>query len=387
MLDHKNKDQSTQRQLRVLLVGPSLKDVGGVANYLNILQKNIDRNQVALFYVPVGRSSPQSLLWCRPIDYLNSVYRFLKSLFRNHYDLIQLNPSFTKRSLPLNMLLLIIAKVFSQVPVIIFFHGWDNQMGCILAENRMISVLLKQILKRADFYMVLSRSFREVFIKAGFASDRIKVFSLMVDISAFNDSGEDFMPNNDQNRPFKVLFLSRIERDKGVRTLSEAIRWIHQNHPEVPIEFNIAGSGLEEEFIKTSLRQEISDGLVKMPGYLIGIEKVKAYQTADLYVFPSFHEGFPTTILEAMAAGLPLIYTPVGALKEVLGPENGICIQLDNLSGVSLGIAILTLCQDVDRRMAMSQVNQKLVKERYDIKSACSNVVDIYKELLGVGLI
>ncbi len=370
------------RKLNILVTGPSLQDIGGVANYLDNLFKSLDREKVELFYIPIGRSSSQSPAWFRPIDYLTSLFRFVRGLFNKNYDLIHLNPSLTRRSLPLNLLLLLIAKSLSRIPVIIFFHGWEKQIAVAIVEKRIIGLLIKGILKKADYFLVLSDSFRETLIKCGFPPNHIEVSTLIVKIAMFSNAVEDSASNNDQSQPFKVLFLSRIERDKGARELSDAILWIQQTHPETPFEFTIAGSGTDEELLKTGLQREINIGLVKMPGYLIGEEKIKVFQKADLYVFPSRHpEGFPTTILEAMAAGLPLIYTPVGALTEVLGPENGLCIQLTDLSGITLGEAIWDLCLRPDKRLAMSNANQKLIREKYNSDTVCEKMLNLYRQV------
>jgi glycosyltransferase involved in cell wall biosynthesis len=110
-------------------------------------------------------------------------------------------------------------------------------------------------------------------------------------------------------------------------------------------------------------------------------DKYASFQEADLFVFPSFHaEGFPIAVIESLAAGLPVIYTPVGALAEILGPENGMRIELEDVSAESLGQGIWDLYQDPDRRVAMGMANTQLA-QRFDVKVVCAETAQVYRQV------
>jgi hypothetical protein len=111
----------TERPLQVLITGPNLHDKGGVANYLVELLNHIPPDQVCYTYIPIGRGSGNSPIWRRPIEYMESIIRFSLALKKIHPAVIHLNPSLSWRSLPLNLILLTIAKLIGNQPVIIFF--------------------------------------------------------------------------------------------------------------------------------------------------------------------------------------------------------------------------------------------------------------------------
>ncbi len=366
--------------MRILITGPSSKDIGGVLNYYETLIQNTKDETLKFIYVEVGRSSSTSPMWKRPLDYLLSIFRFRKAIIKNKPDLIQISPSLNWTSLPLNLVLLVTAKIFYRNPILVFFHGWRKDIGKLIQTNTIHGWLIRKILLEADYYAVLAGAFRMSLVAAGFDENRILVTSMMVDTSEYKVREFD---NKASEKPFKVLFLSRIERDKGSRELIAAIRWILETQPYAKFQFIIAGCGSDEKYLRSELKPEIETGIVIMPGYLRGDEKIHAYEEADIYVFPSFHnEGFPNTILEAMAAGLPMIYTSVGALKDILAPENGICIQLEELSGINIGKAIWSLHQDEQARRNISKTNRNLVKEKFDTSVVSSQMIDFYSRII-----
>jgi glycosyltransferase involved in cell wall biosynthesis len=178
------------------------------------------------------------------------------------------------------------------------------------------------------------------------------------------------------------LFLSRLERDKGVWATIEAVEWLRRAHPEAPFRFVIAGDGSERAQLQDHARTTGLDPWVHFPGYVRGDEKYATFGNADLFLFPSCHgEGSPTAVIEALAAGLPIVYTPVGALDEILGPENGSRIEPDELSGERLGREIWSLYQDPARRQAMSTANQRLA-HNFDVGTICAQMTQIYRHVV-----
>jgi glycosyltransferase involved in cell wall biosynthesis len=91
-------------------------------------------------------------------------------------------------------------------------------------------------------------------------------------------------------------------------------------------------------------------------------------------------ENFPLAMLEAMAAGLPVIVSDVGAIPEVVvNEENGYILKPGDINGIAQ--AILKLARDKDLRSEMGKRNRALVK-RYDIGRVASRIDNLYQELL-----
>jgi glycosyltransferase involved in cell wall biosynthesis len=266
-------------------------------------------------------------------------------------------------------------------PVFQFFHGWDHRVALLMMNRTVAGRLLSWALQRADCSSVLALDFRNQLIQAGWQDDCVQVLPLMVDVAKYQMPVANQAGENPQNGVFRVLFLSRLAADKGVWELMEAVRWLVRTHPQAAIEVICAGDGSEYEAVKAHVVDHDLGDRVCLVGYVEGEAKFTAFHQSDLFVFPSFHaEGFPTVVIESMAAGLPLIYTPVGALEEILGPGNGIRIEVEDLSGERLGQEIWNLYQDPDRRLAMRMANQRL-SEQFDAKVVCAQTLEIYSRV------
>ena len=105
----------------------------------------------------------------------------------------------------------------------------------------------------------------------------------------------------------------------------------------------------------------------------------RLYAEADLFVFPTRADCLPIAVMEAMAAGLPVVATDVGALsEEVEHGRNGLMVPLDDVNG--LVEAVISICGDPGRLRAMSQESRKLARERFDARTNYGMVLSLLKE-------
>ena len=126
-------------------------------------------------------------------------------------------------------------------------------------------------------------------------------------------------PAAPMHRPVRLLSVSRLERGKGIHVLLEALSQLAAHGVE--IELCCVGTGPERatlESIATSRRLN-----VRFAGNIPFGDRLHAlYRAADIFVLPTFHEGLPYVILEAMAASLPIVSSLVGGIPHAL--ENGV---------------------------------------------------------------
>jgi len=118
---------------------------------------------------------------------------------------------------------------------------------------------------------------------------------------------------------WRVLFLSRVRKDKGIYETIEAAWLLHSKYPK--IELIIAGNGPELQSVQ-SFVQDRGISNVVFAGYVKGAEKNRLLKSAHVLCLPTYHdEGLPNTILESMAFGLPIITRPMGGIADFF--ENG----------------------------------------------------------------
>jgi glycosyltransferase involved in cell wall biosynthesis len=275
-------------------------------------------------------------------------------------------------------------KNIGRVPVLLFFHGWEESLVSSMGKHRLFNGFMKHIFLKADHTVVLAEKFKSQLVASGVPMKLISVIPMMVQIE------ECAMPlpskalrSYSRETSFRILFVSRLIQEKGVWELIEAFKWWQAQHPDQTISLVIAGDGPELKILKRHVQTQGWENMVQIPGFVHGAEKQQIFRDADLFVFPSYYaEGFPITILEALAAGLPLIYTSSGALDEVLGCENGVRIDKDHLTGEILGQCIWELYRDPKRRQHMSKVNRRLAIDKYCTAVVCSKIIDVYRETL-----
>ena len=114
-------------------------------------------------------------------------------------------------------------------------------------------------------------------------------------------------------------------------------------------------------------------------GRIIGEEKFQQYANHDVYILPSYTEGCPTSVLEALATGLFCITTPVGALAEIIVPnKNGILINIKSVDDI---INALDICQSsVNLLNNRSQISNDAIRH-FEITNICNKFNLFYKKI------
>lgn len=126
-----------------------------------------------------------------------------------------------------------------------------------------------------------------------------------------------------EEMPFQFLFVSRFATNKGIGTLFEAIELLKQKGLASKIEFHFVGKGpLFEHYQKNNPYSNCF-----LHGFLSDEDLELAYQNCDLFVLPTWFEGMPTVVLEAMSYGKPVIVSDVGASAELVDAKNGYLLQ------------------------------------------------------------
>jgi glycosyltransferase involved in cell wall biosynthesis len=166
-------------------------------------------------------------------------------------------------------------------------------------------------------------------------------------------------------RPWRVLHLNFLDRSKGSLVLLAAIPSVLRRRKDV--EFVFAGSWVHPDQERQARRYVAQHGLepyVQFTGEVVGAEKQRLFQSADLFVFPGIgQEGQPLVVLEAMASGLPVIYTDRGCLREtVVDGEAGVEAYTNDPYDLSVKI-----CELLERphEMARLGINARLRYRSY----------------------
>jgi len=140
--------------------------------------------------------------------------------------------------------------------------------------------------------------------------------STLVDESILDKENiESLIEFRSRSENINILYLGNISRTKGVWEVIEAYRILCNKLKPKNLKCSMAGDGKELEALKKYVNTHNLN--IDFPGYVKDKKKADVFKNSHIYVFPSFHgEGMPTSVLEAMAFGLPVITTRVGGLPD-----------------------------------------------------------------------
>jgi glycosyltransferase involved in cell wall biosynthesis len=175
-----------------------------------------------------------------------------------------------------------------------------------------------------------------------------------------------------------LLFLGKIERRKGIWDMLDAIK-INKTHFEERIKLFVCGNG-ETEKLENFIHDNVLDNLVEYKGWVANDEKIYLLSVADIYILPSYNEGLPISILEAMAYSLPIISTPVGGIPEIVTNNiNGFLIEPGN--GEQIKETIVKLLYDKNLRRKMGRISYQRAVD-YFPAAVEEKLRNIYTDLL-----
>lgn len=190
------------------------------------------------------------------------------------------------------------------------------------ASSRKKQRILKT-LNSVDVLIVLSHSWKEWFASLGIPNDKIVILH---NITSYPTKIESARVNDCK---VHFLFMGEIGQRKGVFDILRALTK-HRKELEDKIELRIGGNKHEEE-LKKAIHDGCLQNIVKFEGWVGGDKKLQLLNWADVFILPSFNEGLPISILEAMSYGHPIISTPVGGIPEVVETgRNGILVTPGN---------------------------------------------------------
>jgi glycosyltransferase involved in cell wall biosynthesis len=169
--------------------------------------------------------------------------------------------------------------------------------------------------------------------------------------------------------PVTVLFLSTLMKEKGVLDLVAAIPAIIQRFPNC--HFVFAGEWLraaEQEDAERFIHQQGVLSFVTFAGPVGPVAKKALLQSAHVFVLPSYHEGQPFAILEALCAGLPIVTTDVGCIKDsVVDGKNGFIVERKSPESLAERLLLLLTNQDLRDRMGSASRDMYLSQHKAEV--------------------
>jgi glycosyltransferase involved in cell wall biosynthesis len=187
------------------------------------------------------------------------------------------------------------------------------------SANKMGKHLITEVLNNSDGIVCLSESWKKYYLEQ-FKPKKILVIPNIIAAPKLNKVTS--------NKEITFLFLGDITYNKGIWFLIEVLKE-NKKEFEGKAVFYLGGTG-ETEKLTELIHSHNLENIVKYIGWVEKETKIDYLNKSDVYILPSYNEGLPISILEAMSYNLPIIATKVGGIPEIVDDKNGVLIEPGN---------------------------------------------------------
>ena len=260
-----------------------------------------------------------------------------------------------------------LASRISQVPCVFTAHGWSFTAGIPQPHRTIYRMLEKATIRFADKIICVSKYDRTIGIKAGVSAKQLTVVH-----NGMKDIDSHLMANQTQSQVVKVAMIARFDRQKDHETIIEAFQGLNA-------ELILVGDGpnmlkAQQQVEKLKLGKQ-----VKFLGFRQDIAQILAQ--VQIFALISNWEGLPCTIIEAMRAGLPVVASDVGGVKEiVIDRQTGYVIPRGDVTTLRSKLSYLISNQSARTSMGI------LARQKYEsgltFEHMYSKTLAIYNQVI-----
>lgn len=362
------------RKLNILLVAPYGGVPGGISRWTSHILDYYNHyvtDDCSLDLVPMGRtmfvniSTPTwKRLWTAWIDYRKILADFNRKI-KSAYDVMHLTSS-GGLSLYKDLYMIRRAKKYGTKSIIHFHFG---RIPELVQQNNHEWKLVKKVVSEVDKVIVIDQMSYDTLVSLGFKNIAIMPNPIAPAVEKIVSDNRNITRTKRE-----ILFTGHVVKTKGIFELLKACSKIDDIH------LKIVGH------ITADMQTEI-ENIYGKPGWLtISGEKpyedvIKDMMQCDIFVLPTYTEGFPNVILEAMAAGCAIVSTPVGAIPQMLeDDEHGkYGVFVTPKDDASLQKAIEDILDNESLKQTMRLNVQRRVSERYNIRSVWNKMLSIWE--------
>ena len=358
--------RALHQTVRVIYITPGGADgrggMGRMARYLLAAFRCLPDIEVRVLD-PYGPGT----FWKMPFYFLGSLVSLSVACARGRVDVTHIHMSFGG-SAARKLVLMRVAGIFG-VPTILHVHGSEFAVFGDRLSPRLRGILAREM-ARAARIIVIGRFWRQYLV------ERLEIEDRKVIVVANGVPLPAATPQNHGDGSCRIVYLGVLGSRKGTSDLLRALA--SPRLRELQWDAVIAGNGDLDAFRAEAAALGI-DGRVALPGW-IGPEEAQALlASAGVFVLPSYNEGLPVAVLEAMAAGIPVVTTRVGAIPD-LGIDNAAGFLVDPGSIEDLADRLATLVDDPILRKQFGANGRRRVESDFTIDSTAQRLADLYRE-------
>lgn len=366
-LEYNDKGKVMKKRICMIVPNPMVK--GGIATVVNGYRGSKLEEDYEITYVESYKDGSKIEKLFKGIE---AYFHFAIVLLFHKPDIVHIHSSFGSsfyRKMPF-----IYMAAWVKIPIINHIHGADfDEFYANASENKKEKI--KKVYSKCSLLIALSEEWKAR-LNQIVPSEKVLV------IENYSILHEDALKQRmERNCNNTVLFLGELGKRKGCYDIPNVIKMVKETIPDVRFVLAGAGSEADEKNIKQLIEDKgVSDNTV-FPGWVRGEEKDGLLRAADVFFLPSYNEGMPMSVLDAMGYGLPIVSTNVGGISQIVHTDkNGYCCDAGDIEYMSTGMIDL-LTNGKKRKEAMRE-SVRIVKQRYSLNAHLMRLKDAYERIL-----
>ncbi|MEM5011283.1 glycosyltransferase family 4 protein [Niallia taxi] len=356
-------------KIKVLMMGSHNSVKGGITSVITqMLNHNWDKESVEMKFLP---TYVEGGAFKRIFYFLKSYIKFLTLILTYKPDLLHIhmshNASFYRKYIIHKT-----CKIFG-IKDVVHLHSSEFK-GFYSKGSKRRKQRIRSLLKECDRVFVLGDKWNETIVQM---ESQAKTVVLN------NTVALPKVTTNMESKTLSILFLGVLVERKGVMDLLKAADKLNKEGilGNYHVKFKIGGTGSEEEKLKQYVNSNELSDFVDFLGWVSGEGKNKFLSDSQIFVLPSYNEGLPISILEAISWGIPVVSTEVGSVNEaVINDYNGHIVRPGEVN--SLTEALKRVIVDENLRLKYSENSRILAEEKFDDKYYYQAITNAYKKIL-----
>jgi len=262
------------------------------------------------------------------------------------------------------------AAIRHQIPCVVTYHG--SEVHTTLARRRKGWQLCYNSFRLADLNLPVSLALEAILRQHAQPTNRCETMLLGVD-------QERFFPPIELSKAPRVLFVGRVARAKGIFDLLSAWKSVRVTCPEAFL--TVVGPDHSGGLFLQQVRSLGLHNSIRLTGPLPNPAIAELMRKSRLLCLPSYREGTPVCVMEALASGLPVVATRVGGISNIVKHEkSGFLISEGDIGG--LADALACLLRDHHLCARMGRVAQVFARQYLDGRKTADRLVTLYKDLI-----
>jgi glycosyltransferase involved in cell wall biosynthesis len=366
---------------KVIISGVLPPPMGGMTAYYQTLLNSSLPNLIDLHFVQT--SSQNRKLSISGKLSLANLYFAIKDCWRFTWAIVTVRPQIAHigtaagLSFLKNSICVTVAKIFGAH---VLFHPHCSLSFLYHERSKWWRWYFRQVISQTDGVIAISKEWLQLpSIRPG---SEVYYLPNAINTNEYHNLANEKLAQLRKDGPIRILYLGNLGKEKGSFDLLIAAYDLHSHG--INMIFDLVGGELnhgELQLLNGEVKKQELEDVVRIHDPAYGSDKLAYLREADIFVFPSYFEGMPMAILEAMACGLPIVASRVGGIPDLIEDGvNGILVEPGKPDQIAF--TLRKLGNDYKLRNSMAKANSKAVCEKYDIEQHVTKLINIYTIIL-----